>query len=228
MVLKKIQAAAAAYGRWLGDTRHHPYLYEWEAQGIFQDKWDIKAADFAQMYANALQNSETQRLWQVGNWQPKRVLTLLLKHFPETGKQMFDDLFGEDKEVAHRIGRFLFFCDELLSDYKKDHKTSIENNHYHDDYRMISMYLAFRYPDTYAIYNFEDFKSAMAYFESKKVPDINDPVRFFKVTKTLYTFLEKDATVLPNLQKHLNPKKHFSGKSYLVVSDFLRFIAQSK
>jgi hypothetical protein len=50
--------------------------------------------------------------------------------------------------------------------------------------------------------------------------------RYFKVLRTLMTFLEKDAEVVPAMQKHLHPKKHYQGKTQLLAEDFCRFAAE--
>lgn len=142
---------------------------------------------------------------------------------PKTVRLMFDDLFNETREVDGRIGRFVFGCDELLRDFKKAHVATIENNHDHGDYRMIALYLAFRYPDTYAPYDFPVFQRAMIHFGARDIPQENDLPRYFKVVKTLMTFLEKDGGVVPAMQKHLHPRRHFQGKTLLLVEDFCRF-----
>ena len=167
MVLSTIQSSVQKYALWLSKQRHHPYAYHWEAQQNFQKNWDETAQNFAEMYENSLQNSKTQRIWQTQRWQPKRVMALLMRYNPETTKLMFQDLFDETKEVENRIGRFLFVCDDLMADYKKDHKTSIENNHHHDDYIMLAFYLAYRFPALYAPYDFNDFRAAMQRFQAK-------------------------------------------------------------
>ena len=143
---------------------------------------------------------------------------------PGTVKLMFDDLFNETKEVEARIGRFLFGCDTLLRDYKRSHPTTVENNHYHSDFQMIALYLSCRYPDQYAPYSFAPFQSTMERLGARDVPQQNDLGRYFKVMRTLNTFLEKDAEVLPLLQQQLHPKRHYQGKTLLAVADFVWFV----
>ncbi len=93
---------------------------------------------------------------------------------------------------------------------------------------MISLYLAFAYPESYAPYEFGGFQQALVYFGARDVPQENDPARCFKVLRTLMNFLEKDGGVLPAMQRHLHPRKHFQGKTLLLAEDFCRFaIAQN-
>ncbi|MFN4253448.1 MAG: hypothetical protein ACK4Q5_00395 [Saprospiraceae bacterium] len=225
MVLSKIQQSVADYRKWLGGLRHHPHIHLWESLRIFQENWHPEAADAAAMFDRSLQNPETRRLWQTENWRPKHVMLLFWKFDPRSTRAMFDDLFNETRDVEARIGRFLFGCDLLLSEYKKAHVGSIENNHYHADYQMIALYLAFRYPEAYAPYDLAVFQKTMQHFQARDIPQANDLGRYFKVQRTLMTFLEKDPDMAVVWQRHLHPKRHFNGKTLLWAADFCRFVA---
>lgn len=226
MVLSKINTAIEGYKQWLSNTRHHPFVNKWESVQHFQQHWNLDVTDPAAMFEGAFFNSESRRLWQTEQWQPKRMMTLFWRFDPLTVRMMFDDLYNETREVDGRISRFLFGCDSLLRDYKKAHPTSIENNHYHDDFQMIALYLAFRYPEAYAPYSFATFQKAMIRFGAKDIPQANDLARYFKVLRTLMTFLEKDGAVVTAMQKHLHPKKHYQGKTLLLAEDFCRQVAE--
>lgn len=141
MVLARIQEAIDEYIRWLESLTTHPYDYEWEVIQQFQRHWNPHSVDPVAMFDRCLQNSRTRRLWQEGRWQPKRLMLLFWQTDPLTTKTLFEDLFDETRDLEARIGRFLFGCDTLLAEYKQAHPTSVENNHYHDDYRMIALYL---------------------------------------------------------------------------------------
>jgi len=227
MILSKIQDSLAAYKKWLTGLRHHPHVHEWESLQIFQYHWNTDTADPAAMFDRCLHNSETRRLWQTEQWQPKRMMLEFWRFDPGTVRLMFDDLFNETRDVEARIGRFLFGCDTLLRDYKRAHVGSIENNHYHDDYRMIALYLAFRHPDAYALYDFPVFQNALARFGARDLPKENDLARYFKVLRTLTTFLEKDGGIAPAMQRHLHATRHFQGKTLLLTADFCRFASQN-
>jgi hypothetical protein len=228
MVLSKIQSSIADYALWLAQTRHHPNIHLWESQQIFQDNWNLEASDLAAMYDASLQNPETKRYWQTENWYPKRILSEFWAVDARMLKSMFDDLFNETKEIEPRVGRFIFGCDVLLKEYKSSKISRIENNHYHSDFKMIAIYLAFRYPDVYAPYDFDVFKKTLVYFQAKDIPQGNDIGRYFKVQRTLMTFLEKNEKVAEGFQRHLHPRKHYAGKSLLMTADFCRFVAETK
>lgn len=225
MVLSKIQKYISEYALWLNDTRQHPHIHLWESLRIFQDNWNPEASSFADMYDQSLQNPETRRLWQTENWYPKKIMIEFCGFDTRTAKAMFDDLFNETKEIEPRIGRFIFGCDLLLKAYKSAKPTTIENNHYHGDYKMIALYLAFRYPDLYAPYDFDIFKTTLETFQARDIPQSNDIGRHIKVQRTLMNLLEKEPKIAAGFQKHLHPKRHYQGKTLMVAADFCRFVA---
>lgn len=228
MLVSKIQEYLAAYKIWLTELRHHPHVYWWESVHHFQANWNPDDPDPADMYERCLQNSETRRLWQTEIWQPKRVMAAFWRFDPRMVKAMFEDLFNETREPENRIRRFIFGCDELLRDYKRTHPTSVENNHYHEDYRMIALYLAFRYPEQYAApYDFPVFREALLRLGAREAPQNNDLLRFFKMQRSLMTFLEKDERLVAAMQQHLHPKRHYGGRALLLAADFTHFIARS-
>ncbi len=228
MLLNKIQESIAAYKKWLDATKHHPFVHKWESLQHFQANWNPDAADPAAMFDQSFQNTETRRLWQTENWYPKKMMSEFWKMDSRMVRMMFDDLFNETREVEGRIGRFLFGCDELLRDFRREHPLSAENNHFHGDYRMMALYLAFRYPGSYAPYDFPTFQSTMTHFGARDIPQQNDLPRYFKVLRTLTNFLEKDGEVAPLMHQHLHSTRHFQGKTLLLAEDFCRFVAEEK
>jgi hypothetical protein len=224
MVVAKIEQQMKAYGAWLRGLRQHPRIHVWESVQHFQMHWDMAASDKAAMYGQSFYNSETRRMWQTEQWQPKRVMQSLWAYNPATVSLLFEDLFQETRDLEGRVGRFRFGCDMLLSDFKKDHPGSVENNHYHDDFRMISLYLAFQYPEVYAPYDLAVFQRVMPSLGARDLPAQNDFPRFAKVLRTLNTFLEKDPGLEQDVRKHLHPKRHFQGKAMLYAWDFCQFV----
>ena len=227
MVVSRITDQLTAYKKWLSSLREHPNAWWWESQQVFQDHWQPDTPEPVAMFDKCFNNSVTRRLWQSDNWRPKEIMEIFLKLDPIMVKAMFNDLFNETKDVDARISRFLFGMDTLLSDYKKANPTKVENNHYHDDYRMIALYLAFRYPDQYAApYDFGLFVEALTRLGARELPQAHDIGRFFKMHRTLMTFIDKETEINTLVQKHLNPKRHFTGRSVLLAVDFTQFVAK--
>lgn len=227
MILARIQSLLSDYQQWLQGLRVHPRAYQWESLQQFQLHWDLSAPDPADMFERSFFNSENRRLWQDGPWQPKRMMGLFWQMDPATVRMMFDDLFHEGREIEGRIGRFLFGCDELLRDYKRQNIATVENNHDHGDYRMIALYLAFRYPESYAPYYFPVFRDSLIRFGARDIPQENDLGRYIKVSRTLMTFLDKEPGIAAAMQNLLQARRHYSGRTLLLVSDFCHFAAQA-
>ncbi|MEM9824197.1 MAG: hypothetical protein AAF985_24135, partial [Bacteroidota bacterium] len=194
--------------------------YKWESQQVFQDHWDIEAPDFAQMYENSLQNTETRRLWKGQNFFPKEKMARLIRFQPDFARRMFRDLFDESKSIESRKSRFLFGCDSLLQDYKTAHPHSIENNHDHENNHIISMYLAFHYPQNYTLFFYPEFKAFMQKLKVTQLPSPYDFERFCKISRTLNTFLNKDPDIPGLIARKLHPDRHYKAPSLLLVHDF--------
>ena len=172
------------------------------------------------MYEACLQNSQTKRLWKRESYFPKQLMGKMIDMSADFVQQMFKDLFDETKAIDRRVDRFIFYCDELLTEYKNTHPRSIENNHYHS-YEMCSLYLAFRYPEVYGLYDFKIFQRSMTILGSTQIPQVDDFSRFCKVSKTLMNFLKKDEAVFDLHQKRLKDGTHYREDSMLLVSEWL-------
>ncbi|MBI5914808.1 MAG: hypothetical protein HY842_05480 [Bacteroidetes bacterium] len=229
MNLQLLNDAVQQYKIYLKTHPQHDPYWTWESQRIFQENWDMEATDFRSMYDRSLQNSHSRRLWKRENYEPKEMMLRFIELNREFVRQIFQDLFNENKEVDGRIGRFVFHCDELLLAWQEAHPRSKENTHFHDEtYEMVSLYLAFRYPAQYLPYDFEGFRRLMELLGSRDVPTVNDVGRYFKVMRTLFGFLKKDAKILALHSERIEPRRHFEGETLLVAEDFLRVVTGGK
>ncbi len=222
MNLQKLNDAIRQYADFLRkNPKHDPYL-PWESQRIFQENWDVEALDFRTMYDRSLENSRSRRLWKREHYEPKEMMLKFIELDREFVRFAFQDLFNEAKDLDGRIGRFVFHCDELLAAWREAHPGSKLNSHYHhDNYQMVSIYLAFRYPTQYLPFYFESFRRLMELLGSRDVPTVNEIGRYFKVMRTIFTFLKKDEEILAMHAKRLTPGLHFEGETLLVVGDFM-------
>lgn len=214
----------AAYKVFLGTAKAEKYLPIWESQQVFQAHWDLQAPVVGDMYEASLQNSQTKRLWKREAYEPKRMMKAFMDMQPDFVSYMFKDLFNEDKSIGGRIDRFVFHCDELLQEYKQQHARSIDNNHYHGDrYQMVSLYLAFRYPEVYTYYDGKVFWKVLGNWGTANLPAADDFERFCKIARTIYTLLAKDEELIAKSQARLVEGKHYREKSLLIVYDFYQF-----
>jgi hypothetical protein len=226
MQLAKLNAYISEYKVWLKSAKSLPNSYLWETQAHFQAHWNLDTPDLAGMYERAIDNTTTRRHWQEDLWYPKRMMHCFIKLDPIGSKWMFTDLFDETKQAAHRMDRAIFFCDTMLTEYRRTHQSTKENDHFHADYRMLSLYLALQYPDTYVPYHFTLMQASLTKLASLDIPEHHDAERFFKVCRTIYTLLEKDGEILPLIQAKLDTRKHFTGKNLMPAYDFCCFIAE--
>lgn len=229
MQLKRVQHYFGEFERFLRKQEAEDRLYIWESQATFQENWHNEALDWSVMYDKALQNSTSRRLWKREAFEPKRIMLLFLEMEPDYVKQAFRDLFNEAKSIDARMDRFVFYCDELLRMYRERHPHSIENNHYHgNDYDIISLYLAFRYPADYAPYSLERLINLLRKLGVGNLPQANDPVRYYKVMRTLYKLMQKEEGILQAHRKRLESGPYYRGESLLLAYDFIYFVTSER
>jgi len=225
--LKLVKQYFAEYARFLRKQEAEKRLYIWESQAVFQENWNNEAEDWLAMYDASLQNSTNRRLWKRESFEPKRLMMLFLEMEPEYVKQAFRDLFNEEKSVDGRMDRFVFYCDELLSMYKDRHPHSIENNHYHgNDYDTISLYLSFRFPADYTPYSLERLITLLRKLGVGNLPQANDPIRYFKVMRTLQKLMQKEDDILEAHQARMGDERLYQGESLLLVHDFVCYVTE--
>jgi hypothetical protein len=181
MVLDIINQQTENYKKLISSAEYDE-LYKWEALKNFQNNWDIEADDFKQMYESSFKSKESGNLWANPHWFPKAVMQRFIDYDKERVRQMFRDLYNEDENIDKRIERFVFHCDKVLEEIYITDKSM--KNHFHDGQRIVSLYLAFRFPDKYAIYKFTEFKIFMEIVRAKNKPGTGEYERFFKVVKT--------------------------------------------
>ncbi len=225
MNLQKIQYYILRFKKYLKSNSATNALYKWESLQNFQQNWNLEAESLSEMYDRSLQNTQTVRLWKANQYFPKQIMLLFCKMQPDYVRFAFKDLFNEAKSIDARVDRFVFYCDELLAEYRNKYPLKIENHHYHNN-QMISLYLAFRYPAQYTLYDFDTFKNTLINLGSRNIPKLNDLDRFFKVSRTLGIFLQKDKEVGVLHQQRLHPERHYQGISLLLVEEFCEMIAK--
>ena len=168
--------------------------YKGEAVKCFQDNWDVKAEDFADMLSRSL--SKTYNLLASMNNFPARMITGFAKTAPEEVRAMYIDLFDETKEVYERINAFKMQSSILLEKYGNG-----AGQHYQYE-NAITTYLWLRYPDKYYIYKFGEVKAASDVLESdyrfKKGAYADNIRNFYKFYDEICEELKQD-TELVNL-----------------------------
>lgn len=226
MQVKKIQAYFRAYEQFLKRPEARDRLYIWESQRIFQENWDLDATDLAAMYDASLQNSQTRRLWNRQVYAPKNMMLRFIQLQPDYFRQIFLELFDESKSEDGRIGRFVFYCDQLFESFLEAHpKTKIQGHDHDDGYEIISLYLAFKYPANYLPYHFDLFQIVLQNIGAVDPPLAHDTPRYFKIARTLNKLIQREESILDLHQKRLDPNLHYRQDSLLLIYDFCCFVA---
>ena len=199
-------------------TSMYDEMYKWEALKNFQDNWNIEADDFKAMYDKSFYSSYTNNLWANPHWYPKSVMLRFIDHDKERVRQMFMDLFNEEESVDRRTDRFVYHCDKMLEEISVVEPSM--KRHFHDGQRIVSLYLAFRFPDKYAMYKYTEFKTFMKAVKVKDIPGTGEYERFFKVTRTLYNILVKDEELM-KLHKSLLTDDCYKDETLMLAQDFI-------
>ncbi len=221
MNVRQLKELFEIYKSFLRSENKDNRLHLWESQSLFQKHWNPEEVDFSKMYDHSLQNSTTKRLWKRENYEPKRIMLEFIKMDPEWARQMFGELFDESKSLEGRLGRFIFYCDLFLENFKKAHPTSIENNHYHEDgYEITFLYLAFRYPDNYAPHDHEAFVNFLKKVKAVEPPIVPDVERYAKVCRTVFKMMSQDEELMELHRERLVPGESYMEDSLILVYDF--------
>lgn len=225
MRLADLQSALQEYAAFLNTPKCNAHIPLWEAQRLFQERWNLDAPNPAEMYDASLDSTQTRRYWSRDDYQPKALMVQFMKQQPDFSRQLFLDLFREDRSIDGRLSRFVFGCDELLRDHQERHPRDKQQTHYHNDgYRIISLYLAFRYPDQYSPYDYHAFSRTLSRIGASDIPTTHDMERFVKVSRTLFKFLQQDAAVQEAHARRLDLSRDYAEPSMLLVYDFMQAI----
>lgn len=229
MRLKDLQSSLEEYLGFLHSPSRDAHLPLWEAQRLFQERWNPDAPDWADMYEKSLDSTQTRRYWSRDDYQPKALMHRFMQQQPIFTRQLFDDLFREDRSIDGRLRRFVLACDELLKDHQERHPRERQASHYHDDgYQIIFLYLAFRFPDLYSPYDYTAFEHTLRRIGAPDVPATHDPERFVKVSRTIFKFLQQHEGIQAAHRARLDPNRDYMAPSMLLVYDYMQFIKGEK
>ena len=220
MKTEKIYQYLEAYKKLLRSRTPYEEAYKWEVLKNFQDNWDVEAPDFAEMYSRSLASNMSRRLWRETGYEPRQRMLEFIPLQPDWVRHLFRDLFDEEKSLDARIGRFVFGCDELMAEYRQQNPTSNETSHYHEDYRMISLYLGLRHPQAYAPYDLDTFRNILVKLEGRDIPLAHDLPRYIKLLRILEKFITKDEELLEAHRNKIRGNSFYKGPTLMLVQDF--------
>lgn len=192
--------------------------YKWECILNFQQRFDADSRDFAASYDQSLRSTISANLWGGTKDSSKSALLELIHENPTFIAATFGDLFNEQLDIMLRLNRFGFHCDQVLS--KLQEKNKKINDHAHHDFRILSLYLAFQYPETYTLFDYIPYRKMMEKIESRNIPTEFEVDRFFKTTRAIQKFLIKDEELMEIVTKQLDQPMYYQKPSTMLVHEF--------
>ena len=217
MNLQRIKSLISKYKVWLSGTDSHENLYILESIQNFQNYFDLEASDLKEAYDQALQNTDSRRLWTMEAKFPKDMMMAFADMDADMVRWTFKDLFRHENTLDGRLNRFIFHCDEMYGVWKKQNPKAHHLGHYHEhNHWMSTVYLTLQSPDQYCLYTLNYLQALLQYVEAKNIPETEDPIRYYKVVKVLDKFISDDPEIEDLHQKRLKDE-HFKGKSLFLA-----------
>ena len=216
----KLQEVIAAYKKYF-PTHIGDEIYKWKAVKQFQDKWDIDAPDFIEMFWEA--TSSFDNLLTSLNHFPRGMVKGMYESEPETVRQMFRDLFDESQPLADRVNRFRSESDRIREQYWPD------KMHY-QDFNSISTYLWARFPDKYYIYKYSEVRATTRVLKSsfvvRKGADTAGLLQAFDFFNLIRDAVQKDPDIRPMLNSVLTSDCYRDENLNCVVVDIDFFVSR--
>ena len=214
----KLQEVIAAYKKYF-PTHIGDEIYKWKAVKQFQDKWDIDAPDFIQMFWDA--TSLFDNLLASMNRYPRGMVKEMYEAEPDTVRQMFCDLFDEGQLLAERVNRFRAEADRIRGQYWPD------KMHY-QDFNSISTYLWARFPDKYYIYKYSEVRATTRVLKSsfvvRKGADTDGLLQAFDFFDIIRAEVQKDPDIRPMLNSVLTSDCYRDENLNCIVVDIDFFV----
>ena len=198
--------------------------YKWIAVKHFQDHWDIEAGDFAAMFKEATRKHENLLTAQA--YFPRSMILEFAASDPEAVRQMFRDLYDENKSVVDRVNKFINEAERLRSTYGADKWKS----HY-QNVNSVSTYLWSKYPDKYYIYKYSECKEVAATLESdfkvKKGAKADALIDFIGFYDEIANYLMNDDETRSMVEAALTPECYRDPKLRTLTIDVGYYISRS-
>lgn len=195
---------------------HDEEIYKWRAVKCFQDNWDIKAHNFLQMLESSF--ALTKNLLDSGLYYPKRMLVKNAASNPDFIRQLFVDLYNEDKDLTTRISNF-------QNNFKQHSRLAFPNlkNDY-QDLRALLVYLCLRYPDRYYLYKYELIKKIVLLIDYPYEPsrgNIENILQYLTLCNILKEEILKDNELLELHKTRLTERDFFDSSFNILTQDVI-------
>ena len=187
----------------------------------FSEHWSLDELDFLHVFEQSFKSNISVRLWKRDDFYPKEMMLQFIQRDREFVRQMFRDLFQDQKDLQLRVNRFIYHCDILLQEIKRDSKKIYD--HYHSNLEMISLYLSFNRPQMYAPFQKNLMLPYLKRLESIKSPPMETFEQYQKILKTTGILLAKDSDLTSKLNQIYGLEHCLEKAPSLVAFDFAKY-----
>lgn len=216
----ELNKAISAYAAYLPE-HFKDEVYKWEAVKCFQDNWNPSADNFSKMLNDSL--GKTANLLDNGFAYPRAMIKSYAEHDSETVKQMFIDLYDDNKDLAARIDSFIASSVALQKKFPE-----IGKSHYQTA-NVASVYLWLKYPEKYYIFKPNLDKEVLQILSSDLELRGGNGYRvkqFFTFMDALKTELEANKNVMDFISSHLTDDSWKKDIACTTVNDFVFFVGR--
>ena len=216
----KLKAVIEAYKKYF-PTNIGKEIYKWKAVKSFQDKWNLEAENFSEMFYNSTKDADN--LLGSKNRFPRRMIRELAVKDPEIVRNMFRNLYDESLDLSGRAESFISASEKLVKEY-------FPGKMHYQDYNAISTYLWLRYPNKYYIYKYTEIRKVTTTLETnfviKKGADINSVLNTFALYDEIAEILKADSSIRSMLNAVLTADCDKDENLHSVVVDLGYFISR--
>ena len=196
--------------------------YKWKAIKCFQDNWNIDAEDFAGMLNRALYKSDN--LLDKRNIFPKAMIVELAEKEPNTVRDMFRNIYDENVEITERVEAFISSAKDLFT-RNRDLNNEKMKSHYQDQ-KVVGIYLFFRYPEKYFLYQFGKFKGFAAiigYDAQIKQDDVQNIPAYYEMCEMVLAEVKKDKELQALSKGRLDFDRYQDPEFHMLTEDIISF-----
>ena len=202
--------------------------YIWKAVKTFQDNFNLEAENFREMLEKSL--SDTGILMtlrsNLNNSEPKNSILKLAEVAPKETKEFFAYLYDEKILITKRLTDAAKKIYDLNQEMYNQGKTTIKKN-YQTSY-ILSLYLCFRYPEKYYLYQESMFRRAVWFLKASYKHEYNKTANNFLncylFMNELSKNLKQDEELITKLNSCLKDVHYPDQNLKILTSDFTYFL----
>lgn len=200
-------------------------IYKWEAVKHFQENWNIESPHFMEMLSNAF--SKSDNLLVGFNYYPYQMIKRFAEKEPELTRNMFRELYNEEKTLEERYTYFQNSADKILSNGWDADK------HHYQDLHAVSVYLQFMYPNKYYIYKSTIAKKTAGYLGieflckdknlTKAKRDTITYQNYIKLCDDIAEYINKDNILQASAEKYFNNNCYLEDNNHILTQDIVHY-----